>query len=63
MVKEATLSRKNTCWSGCESLGGNEASNASAPGFVMLQLEISISYVAGLNFQFKCRRERDARGS
>ena len=26
--------------------------NASAPGFVMLQLEIWISYIAGPNFRF-----------
>ena len=47
-----TLRRKNTSWAGSESLWGNEAWNASALGFVMLQLEILITYVAGPNFWF-----------
>ena len=54
MMKEATLWRKNTSWAGSEGLWGNEAWIALAPGFVMLQLEILISYVAGPNFQFRC---------
>ena len=54
MKKEATLWRKNTTWAGSEGLWGNEAWNALASGFVMLQLEILISYVAGPNFQFRC---------
>ena len=54
MMKEATLRRKNTSWAGSERLLGNEAWNATVLDFVMLQLEVLISYVSGPNFRFRC---------
>ena len=53
MMKEATL-QKNTSWAGSESLWRNEAWNALGLGFLMLQLEILILYIAGPNFWFSC---------
>ena len=53
-MKEAILRRKTTSWAGSERLLGNEAWNPTVLGFLMLQLEILISYVAGPNVRFRC---------
>ena len=60
IMKEATLWRKTASWAASEGLLGNEAWNALALSFVMLQLEILISCIAGPNFQFRYQRKAGA---